>query len=36
MLGLLSADSQQRCPLTYLPFDEPTQQLQQPVPIGGR
>jgi hypothetical protein len=36
MLSLLSAGDQQRCPLTYLPFDESTEQVQQPVPIGGR
>jgi hypothetical protein len=36
MRGLLSAGDQQWCPLTYLPFDEPTEQVQEPVPIGGR
>jgi hypothetical protein len=36
MLGLLSAGDQQRCLLTYLPLDEPPEQVQQPVPIGGR
>jgi hypothetical protein len=36
MRGLLSASDQPRCLLTYLPFDEPTEQVQQPVPIGGR
>jgi hypothetical protein len=36
MLGLLSAGDQQRRPLTYLSFDEATQQVQQPVPIGRR
>jgi hypothetical protein len=36
MRGLLAAGRRQRCLLTYLPFDEPTEQVQQPVPIGGR
>jgi hypothetical protein len=40
MLGLLSAGDQQRCLLAYLlaylPLDEPPEQVQQPVPIGGR
>jgi hypothetical protein len=36
MLGPLSVEDQQRCPLIYLPFDEAAQQMQQPVPIGGR
>jgi hypothetical protein len=34
--GLLPASDQQRCRLTYLPFDKPTEQVQQPVPMGGR
>jgi hypothetical protein len=36
MLGLLSDSDQLRCLLTYLPFDEPTEQMQQPMPIGAR
>jgi hypothetical protein len=36
MLGLLSAGDQQQRLLTYLPFDKPTEQVQQPAPIGGR
>jgi hypothetical protein len=36
MLGLRSAGDQQQCLLTYLPFDEPPEQVQQPVPSGGR
>jgi hypothetical protein len=36
MRGLLSAGDQQGCLLSYLPFDESTEQVQQPLPIGAR
>jgi hypothetical protein len=36
MLGLLSARGQERRLRTQLPFDEATEQVQQPVPIGRR
>jgi hypothetical protein len=36
MPGLLSACEQQRRLLRQLPFDEATEQVQQPMPIGQR